>query len=207
MAYGFYYGYSRGIIGTVFTLAGYILGAVFAFKAMPITTSILENIFNTTTPMMSAAGFLVNIIIVMFVLRLFSNGVEGILNAVYLGVINSILGGALMALIAALIFSVLIWFGVKASFIRQEVLNNSITYNAFLYKLPGKARGVIVRLKPYLTEAWGESMEWMNRLEDVEVPQDENQPRIYELPDDGAAIEDEPEESEPRSRTSETGIE
>lgn len=206
MAYGFYYGYSRGIISTVLTLAGYVFGVIFAFKAMSVTAGALESLFSRTHPLMSAAAFILNLGLVMLLLRMVSRGAENILDSVYLGIFNRIAGGVFMALFAALIFSVLLWFGAKAQLVRRATLEASLTYPAFLQSMPGRARFVFVWLKPIAGEAWGASMKWMNKLEDVDVPDNTGKPKIYSLPDDGSGIEDETE-SEPPNRRSGTETE
>jgi membrane protein required for colicin V production len=199
MAYGFYYGYNKGIISTMFTMAGYLLGIIFAFKAIPLTSALLERILNNDHPMMSVAAFIVNLGVVMFVLRFVSNALMSALNAVYLGFVNRILGGVVMALFGALIFSVLLWFATKAQFINQSTLDGSMVYRPLLEPLPGKAKNVLVRFKPLITEAWGESMQWMDKVEEFgEEKEQANEPRIYELPDDGADIDTDPYETAPR---------
>jgi uncharacterized membrane protein required for colicin V production len=202
MLYGFYHGYTRGIIGTVITLTGYLLGVVLSFKAIPFTGNILEELTGKHNPMMAVAAFVLNLVIVMLVLRIISNGLEGVLSFLFLGIVNRILGGLVMSLIAALIFSVLLWFGAKARLVNESALAQSVLYEPFLSKLPGRARGAIVWLRPFVSEAWGESMNWMNRLENFDQPTDPTQPRIYELPDDGRDIDEDPDDGSSSRRRS-----
>lgn len=203
---GFYYGYTRGIIGTVLTVLGYVLGVIFAFKLIPLTTSFLQQLFNNENPLMAVAAFITNVAVIMFLLRLLANGIEGILNAVYLGMINRLAGGAMMGLFSAMIFAVLLWFANKAQLIKQETLEGAATYKPFLEKLPRIARSGIVRLKPFLTEAWDDSIDWMDRIEKFGVDQ-QQQPKVYELPEE--EIEKKPQSSSPNTPPDDnsTGIE
>lgn len=192
-ALGFRHGYTRGIISTVFNVLAYIFGVVLAFKITPTTTNIMERLFNSANPSMFIAAFLVNVVIIMFMLRQTANAVEGVLNAVYLGAINRVLGGAVMSGVSILIFSILVWFAVRVQFVNEATIRESRTY-PFLKDLPGRAKSVAIRLKPVATEVWDGSLSWMDRLEKFGVDKTDGQQKIYDIPKDpdGPAIEDEP---------------
>lgn len=199
-ALGFRHGYTRGIISTVFNVLAYIFGVVLAFKITPTTTNIMERLFNSANPSMFIAAFLVNVVIIMFMLRQTANAVEGVLNAVYLGAINRVLGGAVMSGVSILIFSILVWFAVRVQFVNDATLQESRTY-PFLKDLPGRAKSVAIRLKPVATEVWDSSLSWMDRLEKFGIDKTDGQQKIYDIPKDpdGPAIEDEPA-TQPSSR-------
>ena len=193
-AYGFWVGYSRGIIGTVFNFAAYIFGFVLAFKITPTTTNILESLFHSDNPSMFLAAFVVNLVFIMFVLRQAARGMESAFQAVYLGVINQTLGGVLMASFGIVIYSILIWFLVQVRFLNDLTLTESKSY-PFLKDLPPKAKAVALRAKPFAEDIWGYSMNWMDRLEQYGIQKTSTKPNIYQVPDDGKAIEygDEPD--------------
>lgn len=209
MLYGFYVGYSRGIIGTATSIIGYALGIILSYKAIPLTKTMLETITGQNHPMMAVGAFVVNIIIVFFILRAVSGSLVALLTAVRLDLANKMLGAIFMSLFSALIFSVLLWFAVQARFVSQEILSGSRTYEGFLEEMPRRARRAIIWMKPFLTEAWDDSMDWMNKLEDYgqERAADPTQPRIYELPDVEGDIESDPDAStrRPRQRVEEEG--
>lgn len=192
-ALGFRHGYTRGIISTVFNVLAYIFGVVLAFKITPTTTNIMERLFNSANPTMFIAAFLVNVVIIMFAMRQVANAMEGVMNAIYLGAINRILGGAVMSGISILIFSILVWFAVRVQFVNEATLRESRTY-PFLKDLPGRAKVVALRLKPVATEVWDSSLSWMDRLEKYGLEKTEGKQKIYDIPSDpdGPAIEDEP---------------
>lgn len=208
--YGFWRGYNQGIISTIFNVLAYVFGIVLAFKMTPTATNILETLFHSTNPMMFLAAFTINIVFIMFVLRQAAKGFEGVFRTLYLGVINQAVGGAIMGFIGVLIFSVLVWFGEKAGMLNAETIAESRTY-PFLKELPGRAKDAAVRFKPFAMDAWETSINWMNRLEnygETKTKKGENgdQPRIYELPDNGSTgIEDEPAQSRPQRRPSDNG--
>lgn len=191
-AYGFWVGYSRGVIGTVFNFGAYIFGVTLAFKITPTTTNILESLFHSDNPSMFMAAFIVNLVFIMFVLRQASRGMESAFRAVYLGVINQAAGGALMGALSVVIYSILIWFLVQVRFLNDQTLAESKTY-PFLKDIPGKAKVIALSAKPFAEDVWSNSMNWMDRIEKYGIQKTNTQPKIYQVPDDGKAIEnDEP---------------
>ncbi len=198
--YGFWKGFNQGIISTVFNVLAYVFGIVLAFKMTPTATNILEKLLNSDNPMMFVAAFVVNVVFIMFVVRQAAKGFEGILRSLYLNVINQAFGGAIMGFVSILIFSILVWFGDKAGMISQQTLEESRTY-PYLIELPGKAKEVADRFKPFLVDTWDTSLKWMDQLESYGEKKTgdpgNDQPHIYELPDDGkSGIESAPAQSQ-----------
>lgn len=195
--YGFWRGYNQGIISTVFNVLAYVFGIVLAFKMTPTATNILEQLFHSTNPMMFVAAFAVNVVFILFILRQAAKGFEGLFQSLYLGVINQALGGAIMGMLGVLIFSVLLWFGDKTGMLNDQTIAESRTY-PYLKVLPGRAKEAAVRFKPLAQDVWETSINWMDRLEKYGEEKTEggasDQPRIYQLPDDGrSGIEDNPD--------------
>lgn len=199
-AYGFWIGYSRGIIGTVFNFAAYIFGVVLAFKITPTTTNILESLFHSDNPSMFLAAFIVNLVFIMFVLRQAAKGMETAFQALYLGVINQTLGGVLMAGFGVVVYSILIWFLVQVRFLNDDTLAESKTY-PLIKDLPAKAKTVALRAKPFAEDIWGYSMNWMDRLEQYGIQKTSTKPNIYKVPDDGKAINEDENPRDPSTTT------
>lgn len=164
LAYGFWQGFNHGIISTVFNVAAYLLGITLAFKVTPTTTNIMEVMFHSNNPMMYIAAFVVNILMIMFIMRVFARSLEKMFQMAYLGIVNQALGALLMGGFYILICSIVVWFMVKAQFLNPETIVESKTY-PMLEPLPGKAYDLALRFKPYVEEAWGTSMTWMDRLQ------------------------------------------
>jgi uncharacterized membrane protein required for colicin V production len=199
--YGFWQGYSRGIIGTVFNLLAYIFGVTLAFKITPITTTLLERMFNSQNPTMFLAAFIVNLVFIMFILRMAARSMEGVFQALYLGVINQVVGGVFMGFVSILIYSIILWFMVKVQFLNELTISESKTY-PILKDLPPKAKAFALRIKPFAEEAWGTSMNWMNRLETYGEEKTKTKGKVY-IPEDTDTniIEDDPlEESAPKRK-------
>lgn len=197
---GFRHGYVNGIISTIFNLVAYVFGIVLAFKVTPAMTNILERVFHSQNPSMFLGAFLVNVVIIMLVLRQTAKILEGALSAIYLGVFNRVLGGAVMGSLAILIYSILLWFAVRVNFVNDATVAESRTY-PLLKDLPTRAKEVGVRFQPMAREMWDTSLSWMDKLETYGVKKTEAMPnRIYDIPDDGKPIESVPQESTPSVR-------
>ncbi len=190
-AYGFWQGYSRGIISTVFNLALYVFGFVLAFKMAPTTTTVLQSMFHSENPTMFLAGFLVNLLTIMLIVRQAARGLEGAMRMAYLGIINQVAGGVVMGGFLVVVYSVLVWFGTKVQFVNEATISESRTYS-FLEPLPTKAKDFAVRMKPFALDIWGTSMTWMDRLDQYGVKRTEGKDKTYRPPDDPKAIEDDP---------------
>lgn len=194
--FGFWQGYMRGIIGTVFNFMAYVFGAVISFKMAPVTANVLERLFNTDNPALYIAGLVTNLVVIMIIMRQAAKGMEGIFEAVYLGMFNKIAGGFLTAATLVLAYSVVLWFLAKVQFLGSDTMATSRTY-PYLEPLPGKAKNVAVRFKPLLQDFWGNSINLVDRLEQYGIQKTQTKPKVYEIPDEGSGIEDNPESSTP----------
>jgi uncharacterized membrane protein required for colicin V production len=193
LAYGFWQGFHHGVISTLFNVGAYVFGIILAFKVTPTTTNLMEAMFHTSNPMMYIAAFAVNVLAVMFVMRMAAKSLEQLFRVAYLGIANQALGAVVMGMFYILICSIVVWFMVKAQFLNPETIQESKTY-PLLEPLPIKAYETALRLKPFAEEAWGSSLTWMDRLqkygdEKTKRPDQEGS-KIYKP--DNTTIEDDP---------------
>ena len=192
MAYGFWQGFNRGIIGTVFNIFAYLFGIVLSFRMTPTTVGFLERMFNTDNPGLTLAAFVVNLVFIMLIIRMAARSMENAFRALYIGILNQVAGGLVMAWIAVMVYSVLLWFAVKATIVNDATLQESRLYESYLKDLPNQAYDLAVRLQPMAKDLWEDSLNWIDRLEGYGDNQNDAQQKIYELPDDGTGIEDDP---------------
>ncbi|MBI5914049.1 MAG: CvpA family protein, partial [Bacteroidetes bacterium] len=126
--WGFYQGYSRGIIKTVFTVFSIIFGLMAAFKFAPAATRFLETAFHSTSPLTFVAGFLLAFVLTMLLIRMTAQFFEKMLRSANINVINQFAGGVLLGSLYTLIYSLLLWFGDKSHIVTAENSAGSITY-------------------------------------------------------------------------------
>ncbi len=187
--WGFYQGYSRGIIKTVFTVFSIIFGLMAAFKFAPAATRFLETAFKTESALTFVAGFLLSFVVTMILIRLMARFFEKALQTANINVINKFAGGLLMTSLYTLVFSMMVWFGDKAHIISPELASESATHN-FLIEFPTKMKSVYEFVKPTFQEFWAESVKFMDKLEDESVKQNESEPTIFDIPEEQKKLPD-----------------
>lgn len=149
-AYGFYWGYSRGIIRTVVSIAAIFIGFVLAVRFAPQTTEVIAKLFKTPAEgALPLIGFVVTFVLVLLLLRLVANAIEKMLTAIKLNVLNKVAGGLATAILATLVFSILLIFVNSANLISDNAKATSITY-ASLEAFPDQAYAVLGKAKPAL---------------------------------------------------------
>ncbi|MEM1357851.1 MAG: CvpA family protein [Bacteroidota bacterium] len=136
LAYGFWIGYSKGIIATVLTLASYVIGVLAMMKFGPIMGDVVQGIIPQAGHALSfLAGAILVFIMTLVLFKLLSRGLTGFLESVNINFINQILGGVLSGLFFTFIFSGLVYFGDQSKIITEEARESSITYPV-LNKMP-----------------------------------------------------------------------
>lgn len=198
-AYGFWQGWNKGIIGTILNLTIYIFGIVLSYKMAPVTSTVLERMFNSNHPLMFVAGFAVNMLIIYLVVYLATHSMEEMIHGAYMGVVNRAAGGAFIAGFYIMLYSVLLWFAAQAAALPTDTVNQSRTY-PLLKELPGKAKAMVLRFRPLALDVWDDSMNWMDRLKDYGTEKTQDKAKVYELPDPIKNNEEDPFETTPETQ-------
>lgn len=192
--WGFYQGYSRGIIKTVFTVFSIVFGLMIAFKFTPAATRFLETAFHSDSPLNFIAGFLLAFVLTMIIIRMTAQFFERTLQAANINFINQTAGGILLGALYTLVFSLLLWFCEQAHIITPENSKDSMTYQ-HLRAFPSKMKGVYEFVKPGFQDFWHESVRFIDRMEEKSMKETESQPTIFDIPDEQEA-EKQPDSSE-----------
>ena len=169
---GFYMGFSKGIIQSVFTVLSLLFGLMAAFKFSRPTTQFLETSFNTDNPLMFIAGFLLSFVVVMIFIRMIARFLEGLLKSANINVINQMAGGVLLSGVMILLFSVLLWFADQARMIAPQTKVDSYSY-PYIKDYPTHLKELGIRLKPVFHNFWDQSMDMMDKLEQISIEQTE----------------------------------
>ena len=181
--WGFYQGYSRGIIKTVFTVFSIVFGLMVAFKFSPAATRFIETAFHSNSPLNFVAGFLLSFVLTMIIIRMAAQFFEKALQAANINIINKFFGGVLLGSLYTLIYSLLLWFGDQSHIVTPENSNGSLTYQ-HLKIFPSKMRGVYEYIKPGFQDFWHESVRFIDRMEEKSLEKTESQPTIFDIPDE-----------------------
>ncbi|NJB86843.1 membrane protein required for colicin V production [Lewinella marina] len=166
LAYGFWVGYSRGIISTVLSLVSYVFGVLAAMKFGPIAAEMIFEAFPAVT---SAGAFILGVVLLFFLtlvlFRILARGLTGVLESVNINFINQILGGLLSGLFFTFIFSGLVYFGDRSHIITDEVRADSITYPV-LAQLPDLVIENAKAIFPIFYDFYEQAVDAMDRLRD-----------------------------------------
>jgi membrane protein required for colicin V production len=160
---GFYLGYTRGLIKTVFDSLSLVIGILAALKLSPIVINILEEIIKTSPAVSFLLGVVITFIAVMAIIRFIGKKLEDMLEAVNINFINKLAGGAVQGLFFAYILSLAIWLVDSLKVLKPEVKAASITYS-LLQPLPEKGKAVFTSLKPVFQGFWDKTVEAMDGI-------------------------------------------
>lgn len=182
--WGFYIGFSRGIIKTFFTVVSYAFGVMAIIKFGRPATNFLKEIFNTDEAYMFIAGYLLAFFLTMLIIRLIGRSLEGILETAQINIVNQVAGGALFAALNVFIYSVILTFGYNAKVVTQEAVDKSSTY-VYLEKFPEKVYRAWDTVSPTFKQFWDNSVEDMDRLkEKMDVKRTDSEPVIRDFDDE-----------------------
>ena len=173
--WGFYVGFNRGIIKTVFWVLSILVGLLVGFKLAPATTVFLETAFSTANPLMFLAGFLLTFILSMVLVRMIARLLEGLLKKANVNVVNQIAGGALLSAVFILIYSWCLWFANESTLLSAEEKLRSRSYS-YLKEFPAQMAIFGAELQPVFTDFWNRSVEMMNKLEQKDQENSSQQP-------------------------------
>lgn len=163
--WGFYVGYSRGIIKTIFAILSLLFGLLAGLKFAPAASEFLKTVFNSTNPLLFIAGFLLAFTLTMILIRMLAKGLEGILKTARINILNKIMGGLLISGTLIIVFSSILWFAVSAHILDQNVAQQDSKSFPYLIQVPEQVSYQIKQLKPIVIEFWERSMEMMDDLQ------------------------------------------
>ena len=153
---GFWMGYARGIIRTIFGLLSLFFGLIISLKFAPVTTNILERVFNTESVLIFVLGFILTFVAIMLLVRLLAKGLEKLLTKIKINFINKFAGGALFSMMMVVLLSIMVWFTDRAGLIKESTKNESISYPT-LIQLPIASRSLLEKVKPIFQEFWNDT--------------------------------------------------
>lgn len=107
---GFYWGYQKGIIYSVFSLLAFFIGIVAALKFSYVAVKFLNGMIHLGPKAMSIVAFIVVFILIVLLVRLIAWALEQILKSFSLNITNQLIGGVIYSLIGLYALCVMVWF-------------------------------------------------------------------------------------------------
>lgn len=175
VAFGFYTGYSRGLIKTVFDTLSLLIGILAAMKLSPITINVLDSLFNIAPSLIYLIGIVITFLLVMALVRFVGRKLEDVFEAANINIVNKLAGGVLQGLFFAFLISMVLWVLGNYNVVKEETKRSSITY-PLLEPLPEAGKSVFKAVKPIFQSFWDKTVEAMESIggkadESINAPQ------------------------------------
>ena len=161
--YGFYLGYTKGIVKTLFGIVSVFIGLLAALKLSPYLVNGLEKATGSNSPVIFLVGFALTFVITLFLVRFLGNRFEDLLKAIKINFFNQLIGGAALSILFLILFSYGVWFADQVKAIPSSTKESSYTYTA-LKALPEKSKVVFNKIKPLFREFADKAKETIDRV-------------------------------------------
>lgn len=153
ITYGFYRGYTKGLIKTVVDALSIILGIVIALKFSPILINYLQQSINLSPSIEFILGFLIVLFLVIFILRFIAEKIEDLFKAVHLNIINQLAGGLLLGFIFAFCIGSLLLLLSRLQVLPEPLTSGSTMYE-HLIGITYEGAWIIEAFKNLFSEFW-----------------------------------------------------
>lgn len=161
--WAFYTGFKRGIIKTVFTAVGVLLGLLIALKFTPLMAVVLKGVLPFGSGMTPVLAFVVTLFGAILAVRIVVKIFEGILKTVHLNILNRLAGGVLLAGIGVFLLSSLFIFLDRASLLTPEMKTTSILYE-YIAPIPELGYHGIKIIFPAIQDMWQNIFELFDQI-------------------------------------------
>lgn len=130
---GFWGGWKHGLIITIFSVLGWLLGITGALKLSEVAAVALRDHLDLQSRWTPVIAFILVFIIIALIVYMIGKSLEKVIEIVQLGFINRILGALLRLFLFAFIYSLFIWLIYQAGMISPEVKTESKTFKHLLW--------------------------------------------------------------------------
>lgn len=181
--YGFWVGYSRGIIKTVLTALSVLFGFMAAARFSPTVSTMLQDYFDGNKSLMFLVAVVLTFMLTLILFRMLANGLENMLEAVNINFINQFMGGVISMMFFIFLYSAMVKFADNSRLIEPETKEQSITYT-ILEPLPEVAWDLGQNVWPIFQEFWQYALDVMDQIDNqVERHEDD---KFFEVEEDPA---------------------
>ena len=117
-AFGFYFGFSFGLMKVVLAVVSLISGVLAAMAFTPMTTNIIIETFEVDSVFLPFISFLVTLLIVLMLARIITKLIEETVDNKRFDIVSQVIGGIIMVFVFTLLYSVLVLFFGQARVIK-----------------------------------------------------------------------------------------
>ena len=122
-------GFTKGFIVGIFSFIGFLIGLAAALKLSAIVAHHFETSSGIAIKWLPVISFTLVFIIVVILVNIGARILKKAVSLVMLGWLDKLGGIILYILIYTIIFSVILFFGIKTNLIKPETIASSTVYN------------------------------------------------------------------------------
>ena len=165
ITYGFYRGYSNGLINTVVDTLSILVGLVVALKFSPLLINYLQQVVNLNPALEFILGFIIVFFAVMLLLRFIGDKFEDLLKAIKINFINQLAGGLLLGFVFAFCLGLLLVLLTQLKVLNTDYAAQSTLYE-HLIKVSEEGGWIVDTFKNLFGEFWTKFMSTMDSLKE-----------------------------------------
>lgn len=121
-------GLRNGLIVAIFSIVGWILGIIAAFRFADVAAGYLQGSVNLSPRILYILSFIIVFLLVMLLVNLGAKLIEKTVELALLGWVNRLGGIFFYVLLYALIFSVMVYFAERVKLISDQTIAASKVY-------------------------------------------------------------------------------
>ncbi len=156
-------GWKKGLLWAIVSIVAVIIGIVVSLKFSHLLANYLfENniLTNSYTLLIS---FVLLFLLTIFLFRTLIKFVEKILETVFLGWVNNILGGLFYCFLVVFLFSTFLWLSNKAKLLNLKYTSDSKTYR-YVEPIAPKTVALITPFVPYVKTLYKDIEEYFEKI-------------------------------------------
>lgn len=150
---GFWLGYTKGIVGTLISVASYVAAVLLTLLISPWVMELMIRTLKTERMFALIFGTIGVFILLTFLIRWVVKSLGKRMEKGKLSTLSKVLGGILMVFAGVILYSFILLALDQLNMLGTKMKETSISYS-FIEEIPGKARAVIEEFKPLFRRYW-----------------------------------------------------
>lgn len=163
ITYGFYVGYSRGLVKTVVDTLSIFVALIVAIKFSPIVIKYLKEILSFNEGAEFIIGLLFTFFFTLLILKFVGDKIEDLFKAVGINFINQLAGGILLGLVFTMIIGGLLALATNFRILSEDAMAESRLYG-HLMQVNEQSSGILKAFKSIFTDFWNLFMDTMDQV-------------------------------------------
>ncbi|MGZ8537185.1 MAG: CvpA family protein [Flavisolibacter sp.] len=165
LIFAIFKGLLNGLVVAVFSFLAFVIGLAAALKLSTVVAEYLGTNTNISQRWLPVLAFAIVFLIVVFLVRLGSKAIEGMLKLAMLGWLNKIGGLIFYALLYLFIFSVILFYAAQLNIVKPETIEDSTTYS-YIQPIGPKVISGLGAILPFFKDMFAELELFFGKLSD-----------------------------------------